>query len=225
MTDQIPFDAVEFVENPEPRCPCVLLLDTSASMGGEPIRELVAGLAAYFDELAADELARKRVEISVITFGGSVNVVQEFAGPADCYFPDLTPMGMTPMGEAIETGLRLLEERKESYRANGVSIFRPWVFLITDGAPTDRWQHLESQIAAGEERGSFLFFAVGTQGADFGVLDRLSARDALKLKGLRFRDLFAWLSASQKSVSRSAPGTAIALPPATGPDGWGEVHI
>lgn len=225
MADQIPFQAVEFAENPEQRCACVLLIDTSASMGGEPIREVVGGLAAYFDELAADELARKRVEVAVVAFGGTVEVVQNFAGPADCYLPELTPGGMTPMGAAIARGLDLLEERKAIYRNNAIPVLRPWVFLITDGAPTDQWSHLVERVRRGEEAGSFLFFAVGTEGADFAVLNQLSARGAIRLKGLRFRDLFTWLSASQRSVSRSLPGQRLSLPPATGPDGWGEIVI
>ena len=38
--EQVPFGGVEFAENPEPRCPCLLLLDTSASMGGDKLVEL-----------------------------------------------------------------------------------------------------------------------------------------------------------------------------------------
>jgi len=40
-------DAIEFAENPEPRCPCVLLLDTSGSMSGEKIASLNAGLQTF----------------------------------------------------------------------------------------------------------------------------------------------------------------------------------
>ena len=57
MAPQRPFDDIIFAENPEPRCPCVLLLDTSASMSGQPIQELNLGLSAYFDELLADPVA------------------------------------------------------------------------------------------------------------------------------------------------------------------------
>jgi hypothetical protein len=49
--DQIPFGAAEFADNPEPRCPCLLLLDTSGSMQGAPISELNRGLVAFKDEL------------------------------------------------------------------------------------------------------------------------------------------------------------------------------
>jgi len=67
--DQIPFDHPELVANPEPRCACLLLLDTSGSMHGQPISELNAGLAAFKEELMADAMAVQRVEVGVISFG------------------------------------------------------------------------------------------------------------------------------------------------------------
>ncbi len=66
---QKPFDDSEFIDNPEQRCPCLLLLDTSGSMSGQPISELNQGLLAFRDDLSQDALAAKRVEIALITFG------------------------------------------------------------------------------------------------------------------------------------------------------------
>jgi uncharacterized protein YegL len=63
----------------------------------------------------------------------------------------------------------------------------------------------------------------GVEGANFEVLKQISVREPVKLKGLRFRDLFKWLSDSQKAVSRSTPGDTIPLPTPTGPSGWAEV--
>lgn len=217
--DQIPFGAAEFADNPEPRCPCLLLLDTSHSMQGAPIAELNRGLVAFKDELAADTLAMKRVEVAVVTFG-PVSVHSDFQTP-DLFRPThLSTTGMTPMGEAIERGLEMLSQRKSAYKANGISYYRPWVFLITDGAPTDSYARATQLVKEGEASKAFSFFAVGVQGANMDILAQISSRAPVRLDGLKFRELFAWLSASLSNVSKSQVGDAVPLQP---PSGWAEV--
>jgi uncharacterized protein YegL len=218
------FKGVEFAENPEPRVPCVLILDTSTSMQGTRISELNAGLQAYKQELLADPLAAKRVEVAIVTFGGRVTRLVDFVTAANFEPPTLSVIGGTPMGEAIGVALDMIEERKNSYRTHGIAYYRPWAFLITDGEPNDHWKPVVSRVHGGEEQKAFSFFAVGVEGANMKVLSKITVRKPLWLQGMKFRELFSWLSNSQQAVSRSSPGDEVPLmDPTTGPKGWASV--
>jgi len=229
MSEQIPFIDVEFIDNPEPRCPVVLLLDVSGSMSGAPINALNEGVALLSQELLSDRLASKRVEISIFSFGDGVKEVQEFVSPNAFYPPQFEASGTTPMGEAVVKACETLEIRKNKYKQAGVGYYRPWIFLITDGAPTDYdthyWKSAVDMVRSGEQSKKLLFFGVGVEGADRGKLNELCPqnRPSIALKGLSFRELFSWLSSSLKSVSSENPGSSqLALP---APTGWAAIDI
>lgn len=218
----IDYNKVQFDQsNPEPRCPCVLLLDTSGSMMGAPIENLNVGLQTFRDALSKDQLALLRVEVAIITFG-PVNFAQDFVTADQFVPPTLHITGDTPIGTAINLALDKINDRKQVYKENGISHYRPWVFLITDGAPTDGdvWLTAAQRVRDAESNKKVVFFAVGVEGADMCMLEKISSRQPLKLQGLRFQEMFQWLSVSLTSVSRSIPGEKV---PIKSPMGWGEV--
>lgn len=220
--EQQAFEAAEFAENPEPRVACVLLLDTSGSMSGRPIQELNDGLGLFQAALASDDLASKRAETAIVTFGGSVQVVQDFATVDHLQIPTLAATGDTPMSAAILRGAEMVTQRKQTYKAHGISYYRPWIFLLTDGAPTDmaHWPAAVDRVLRGESAKEFAFFPIGVgQGADLQRLRELGPREPLRLRGVEFKEYFRWLSTSLQRVSRSKPGETLSLPPT----GWAQV--
>ena len=217
--EQIPFGSDDFADNPEPRCPCVLLLDTSISMGGMPIMQLNEGVRTFKKELMQDPLATKRVEVAIVTFG-PVKVEAEFHTVPGFMPRELETTGDTPMGEAILLAIDMVTRRKKEYKEHGISYYKPWIILITDGAPTDDFSKAAMKVRDGESSRAFAFFAIGVEGASMDILKQISAREPIKLKGLMFREFFMWLSASMKMVSGKNPGGTVTLLP---PSGWAEL--
>jgi uncharacterized protein YegL len=216
---------VEFAENPDPRCPCILLLDVSSSMSGASIDALNEGLRAFQREVSQDSVAARRVEVAIVTFGTGATLVQDFVTVDQFTAPQLVANGQTHMGKGIEIALDLLAQRKATYQSNGVAYYRPWLFLITDGSP---YGESDSVVDAARQRllsqqreNKAAFFAVGTETANFQKLETftLPERPPLKLKGVQFVELFVWLSRSQQAVAQSRPGEQVPLPPA----GWAAV--
>jgi uncharacterized protein YegL len=188
-----------------------LLLDTSSSMNGAPIASLNQGYDALREALAEDPLARKRTEIAVITFGGQERLAVPFTEGRDLKPTTFAANGGTPMGAAVDLGLDQLQARKQEYKDAGLEYFRPWLFVITDGSPTDggRFTQAAARVRDVEAQKGVTVFPVGVQGADMGTLAQLSAkREPLMLDGLKFIELFQWLSASMSIVSQSMPGTS-----------------
>lgn len=201
------------LDNPEPRCPVVLLLDTSYSMTGNPINQLNEGVHALYAALRDDDLASVRVDLSVISFGQSVQVLQNFATVSESQAPTLVVNGMTPMGEAITTALKNIEARKNEYRAAGISYYRPWLFVITDGEPTDSVSEASSMLQQAIQSKKVIFFGIGVESANIERLRQIAgSRDRVfKLNGLNFKELFQWVSSSLSSVSSSRVGDTIKL--------------
>lgn len=218
----------DLVNNPTARVPVCLCLDTSGSMDGASINELNEGVKIFYDAIKEDETALYAAEVSIVTFGGGVTCIEDFANvERQTNIPKLYANGGTPMGEAVNLALDLLEKRKEEYKDKGVDYYQPWLVLMTDGQPNGSNSELEQAIRTTNElvnnRKLTVFpIAIGDD-ADIDVLKRFSPnRQPLKLKGLMFREFFSWLSKSVSATSQSTPGERIPLD-VDGIKGWAEL--
>lgn len=234
-----PFDIVEFQDNPEQRCPVVLVLDTSASMQGEGIRQVNDGLKRLERDLKEDMLASLRVELAIVTFGGGVSSIDVREGTSAAILPDasvafvtadafqapvLQAAGDTPMGAAVLQGLGLLRGRKDLYKQAGIPYFRPWLILISDGKPTDaEWESASSNARLEESLNGVSVFPIGVDAADIAKLAMFSSqRGPIRLSGLEsFGELFQWLSSSLSAVAKSRPGQQVELPSVSG---WATIN-
>lgn len=209
--------------NREPRQPLVLLVDTSGSMSGD-LPDVAAGLDALRAALSRDVVARNRVELVVVTFGGGVAVHGELGEAAVFEPPKLAANGDTPMGAAIVQALDLLEAKKRAYKESGLDYYRPMIFLVTDGEPTDTaiWSEAVRRVREAERDRKIVLLSVGTKTANFARLGELSpGRTPLRLKEAQWETMFQWLSRSLQARSRSRPGEEVPLEDPTGPRGWG----
>jgi len=204
-------------KNYEQKCPCVLVLDVSGSMNGEPIEQLNEGLKEFQKEILNDETASDRLEISIVTFGSDINEIQSFSLLENFDMPELKISGSTRLVDGAREGLRLIEERKKWYKSTGQTYYRPYVILMTDGFP-DGGQDingLSTEVNEGVDNKRFNFWAFGVDGADMDMLENISHPQfkPLKLKGLDFVKFFKWLSSSMSSITASHDGDNVDISP------------
>jgi uncharacterized protein YegL len=216
----------ESPENYEQKCHCVLVLDVSSSMAGQPIDQLNRGLAEFHRDVMQDYVAAQRLEISVVTFGSAVQVVQEPAMVSQFQMPKLIASGSTRLVDGVRKAISLDDDRKRWYRQTGQNYYRSIVVLITDGEP-DAGQDLgglAQEVQAGVTGKKFSFFALGVEGYSADKLARICppATPPLPLDGLKFAEFFKWLSNSISIITTSKEGETLALPPV---NGWTQMQL
>lgn len=204
--------------NYEQKCLCVLVLDVSGSMRGEPIAELNKGLQDFYNEIQNNETTSQRLEVCLITFNQTVQILQQPALVENFTMPILTASGSTAMVDAVNAAIEIVADRKQWYRDQGLNYYRPWIILMTDGEP-DEGQDVYGigpRIKKDTEEKRYVFLPIGIEGANKETLEALQGMPPLKLKGLKFMEFFKWLSASIGTIVNHTEGEKVTL---TG-DGW-----
>lgn len=210
--------------NYDPKCLCVICIDTSSSMQGEPIMRVNAALQVFSDELMQEMTTKSRVEICLVTFDSEVNCLQEPTDLKTALAALRTPLatkGTTKLVDGMRLAMAKIEERKAYYRRTGQgNYYRSVLMLITDGAP-DQGQDvagLSSQLQDADQTKKFTFFpvAVGRQ-VPSSFTDLCHPTMVMQLDGLKFVELFKWLSNTLSTISHSNSGENVAFP---SPNSW-----
>jgi uncharacterized protein YegL len=162
-------------DNYEQKCLCVLVVDISGSMSGEPINQLNKGLQEFHKEVIADFVASQRLEVSIVTFGSSVLCIQEPNLVNNFQMPNLSTNGSTKLVDGVRLAMDVVENRKRWYKETGQNYYRPMIVLITDGEPDgdQDLMGLSNEVSSKVASKNFMFYSLGVRGYNHQKLNQI----------------------------------------------------
>lgn len=200
------------------RLPVYLLLDCSGSMMGEPIEAVRQGVKALLSELRGDPQALETAYLSVITFATQAKQVSKLMELMLFKEPRIEAGGCTVLGGALKLLMECVKAEVRRNTETQKGDWRPLVFILTDGSPTDIEDFNEAvQELKTAKLGNIIACAAGAD-ADTSYLKQIT-NNVLMMNNLSAGDMaqfFAWVSGSIKMSSKSLdakPGDQIELPP------------
>lgn len=196
------------------RLPVYLLLDCSASMVGAPIEAVRRGVELFVREVRDDPFASQTVYVCVIVFNSDAHVATKGLVPIDQFqLPQLSASKRTSLGKALHVLQQSLDtEVKPAVKGKEKGDWKPLVFILTDGEPTDDWQIPRQEIFNRRERKVINVITVGCgpyinvenlRAIAIGPIMRMDASE------VSFKTFFKWLSQSVTMISKaiSQPGS------------------
>ncbi|GJH25445.1 MULTISPECIES: vWA domain-containing protein [Caballeronia] len=184
------------------RLPVYLLLDTSGSMSGEPIEALKNGVQILVSTLRQDPYALETAHLSVITFDSSARQAVPLTELSAFQTPNLAASGTTALGDALALLAARIDAEVNKTTAEVKGDWKPLVFIMTDGVPTDDWARGLQKLR--KVRTGVIVACAAGQGADTAVLKQitevvvaLDTADSSTIKAF-----FKWVSASVSTGSQ-----------------------
>jgi uncharacterized protein YegL len=185
-------------------------------MSGEPIEAVRQGIKALLADLRTDPQALETAYLSVITFSSSAQQVCPLTELMTFQEPNLDASGTTSLGEGLKVLERCVETEVRKSTATQKGDWKPLVFLMTDGQPTDTWESAADSLK--QKKITNIIACAAGPAADSSVLKRVTEM-VVELNNVQPESLkafFKWVSSSIKTTSQSIQTSAdapVSLPP------------
>jgi uncharacterized protein YegL len=195
------------------RLPVYILADCSGSMSGSPIESVKSGIRALHSELMGDPSAIESAYLSVISFASTAQQIAPLIEVAQFNPPDLQAGGTTAFGEALRLLVQCMDREVQKGTAEQKGDWKPLVFILTDGVPTDSWQQAADELKR-KRAGNVIAVACGEQAEEAMKTLKSVTDTVLVMKEMTpdsFKQFFKWVTASIKQASQKV-GTAPVSP-------------
>ncbi len=154
------------------RLPVYLLLDTSGSMSGEPIEAVKNGVQIMISSLRQNPQAIETAFLSVITFDSTAQQIIPLTDLASFQMVDIKATGVTALGEALKLVAHKIDTEVQKTTTEQKGDWKPLVFIMTDGIPTDDWQSGLNEFK--KSKVAFTVACAAGSGADTNILKQIT---------------------------------------------------
>lgn len=186
------------------RLPVFIVVDVSESMVGQAIAAMQKGVQLLLQALKKDPQVIEIGAISVISFGAKAKVEVPLVSVLDVRPPSFGLSSGTSLGAAFNLLKSEVDARVKKTTHEVRGDYKPIIFLITDGRPTDDWRSGYTRFR--QRYPSLTIHAVGCgDDVDFSILREITPNTYVleAMDESSFGKLFQCVTASIRSATAS----------------------